>query len=216
MKNSANYIKVAAWAGIVVCIGEFLTIFIFGAYYPGYSQLKDTMSMLGTSESPVSVEISTWWVIMGLSFIFFATGFYKAFRVKGRYAGLAAVLIGLYGFGEGIGSGAFKADRIANEFTPIGRVHEVFGIVGVLAILLFPFIMQKLIPKSSDPGFYRFSQIIFICGILTVLLFLLRYLPDPDNFFTIYKGLWQRLFMLNTYIYLTTIAILMLRGQKKL
>ena len=211
MKKSTQYIIVSAVACIIVCIGEFVTLFVFGAYYPGYNHLKDTMSVLGASVSPVADEISLWWVIVGIFLIFFGTGFRKAFSEKGLYAKGASWLIMLYGFGEGIGSGAFKANHIANELTISGIIHNIFGGIGVTAILLLPLIMQKVVTKNEMPVFFRMSKIIFITGIITVLLFLFRYLSNENNFFTVYKGLWQRLFMLNTYTYLTTIAILMIR-----
>ena len=120
----------------------------------------------------------------------------------------------LYGFGEGIGSGSFKSNHVANELTVSGIIHDILGGIGVIAILLLPLIMQKVITKNEMPVFYRMSKIVFISGIITIILFLFRYSLNVNNFFTIYKGLWQRLFMLNTYIYLTTIAILMIKSQK--
>jgi Protein of unknown function (DUF998) len=213
MKKSADYIIISAVACIIACIGEFVFIFILGAYYPGYSHLKDTMSALGASSSPVSNEISLWWVIMGVSFIFFGTGFKKAFTGKGRYVNIASWVIILYGFGEGIGSGAFKADHVADGLTISEIIHDILGGIGITAILLFPLIMQKVITKNEMPIFYRMSRIVFISGIITIFLFVFRYSSDENNFFEIYKGLWQRLFMLNTYVYLTTIAILMIKRQ---
>jgi len=59
------------------------------------------------------------------------------------------------------------------------------------------------------------SKIIFISGIITVLLFLFRYSTHENNFLAVYKGLWQRLFMLITYIYLATVAVLVIRRQKQ-
>jgi hypothetical protein len=213
MKRSSKYIIASAVACIIVCIGEFVTIFVFGAYYPGYSQMKDTMSKLGSSVSPVSDAMSAWWVIMGILLIFFATGFRKAFSGNGKYSGFAALLIMLYGFGEGIGSGAFKADHVADGLTASAMVHDALGGIGVTAILLFPLLMQKVIPKNEKPVFHRISQIAFIAGILTIVLFLFRYSPDENDILSVYKGLWQRLFMLNTYIYLSLIAIIMIKNR---
>jgi hypothetical protein len=215
MKKSGKYINVSALACIIACTGEFVALFVFGAYYPGYNQLKDTMSSLGASNSPVSGEISLWWVIIGLLLIFFGTGFKIAFSEKGVYAKVASWLIMLYGFGEGIGSGVFKADHLVNELKISTTIHDILSGIGVTAILLLPLIMLKLITKNEMPVFHRMSKIVFICGIITVLLFLFRYSSNENNFFTVYKGLWQRLYMLNTYIYLTTVAILIIRRNKK-
>ena len=146
----------------------------------------------------------------------FGTGLNKAFSEKGKYASFASWLVILYGIGEGIGSGVFKANRISNELSTSALIHDSLGGIGVLAILCFPLIMQKVITKNEMPFFHRMSQIIFISGIITVFLFLLRYSSNENNFLTVYIGLWQRLFMLNTYIYLFTIAIFIIKSQKQL
>lgn len=213
MKSKSNFIIISAFACIIACTGEFVVMAIFGAYYPGYNHLKDTMSLLGASVSPVSGIVSMWWVIMGMLLIFFGIGLKKTFSEKGGYAEFASWLIILYGIGEGIGSGVFKADRIADELTTTAIIHDIFGGVGVTAILLLPVIMQKVITKNEKPGFYRISQIVFITGIMTILLFLFRYSSDKNNFFSIYKGVWQRLSVLISYIYLTVIAVLMIKKQ---
>jgi len=210
MKKSASYIIISAVACIVACSGGFAAIYILGANYPGYNQMKSTISALGASVSPVSDEISVCWIIVGALIVFFGTGFYKAFSWKGKYARIAAVLIILYGLGDEIGSGAFKADHIAKGLSSSLIFHNSIGGIGVAAILLLPLIMQKVITKDEMPVFFTLSKIIFISGIITVFLFLFRYSVNEDNFFAIYKGIWQRLFMLNTYIYLTTIAFVMI------
>ncbi len=215
MRTTYKFIIASAVACIIACIGEFVSIFVLGLYYPGYNQLKDTMSSLGASASPVSNIISLWWWIMGVLIIFFGIGVRNAFTENKPYTKLAAWLFILYGFGEGIGSGAFKADHLKTGLTISAYVHNALGGIGVISILLLPLIMKKVITKIEAPYFYRISQIIFITGIITIFLFLFRFLPEDNNFFSIYKGLWQRLFMLNTYIYFTYIAIFIIKQQRK-
>jgi len=215
LKKRPDYIILSALACIIACVGDFIALFVLGTWYPGYSHLKDTMSALGSSISPVSDEISLWWMILGVLFIFFGTGFYKAFSAKGGYAKFASGLIILYGIGEGIGSGIFKADRIENGLTTSGVYHEILGGIGVISIILFPLIMQKLITKNKKPIFYLMSQIVFISGIILMILFLFRFSTNENNFFSIYKGLWQRLFVLNSYIYLSVIAIQMIKTNTR-
>ena len=215
MKIFSKFIFISAVTCILACIGDFLAIFIFGAYFPGYSQLKDTISLLGSSGSPVSREISFWWCIIGVIFIFFGIGFKKEFAGKGFYAKFATWLIMLYGIGEGIGSCAFKADHRAIGITTSGIIHDILGGIGMTAILFLPLVMQKVITRTEMPGFFRMSKIVFISGLIAILLFLFRYSTNEDNFFTIYKGLWQRLYLLTTYIYLTTIAVIMIKRQKQ-
>jgi Protein of unknown function (DUF998) len=214
MKNSNKLVYFASLSGIVACTGDFAALYLLGTFYPGYNHLRDTMSQLGTTASPVSSEISIWWIILGFLFIFFGIGFYSAFRQNGRYAKIATWLIILYGAGEGIGSGLFKADHLPTGLTTTAVIHNILGGIGVLAILLLPIIMQKVIPKKISTIFYRESKIIFITGLITILLFAMRYIPFEDGKIAELKGLWQRLFVLISYIYLITIAIIMIRKRR--
>jgi hypothetical protein len=207
--NVKRIVKLSCIACIIACIGDFAVMFFLGTYYPGYSQLKDTMSALGASVSPVSDEISVWWIMVGFLFIFFGIGFKLVFSKKGGNASIAAWLIICYGIGEGIGSGAFKANHDGSSLLPSGIIHDILGAVGVFSLLIFPIIMKRLISKTEKPYFHMMSAIVFFTGIIMLLLFLFRYSNDENNFLNIYKGLWQRIMMLNNYIYLITIAIIM-------
>jgi hypothetical protein len=214
LKRRNNFIGFSALAGILAIICDLSSQFILGIYYPGYDQMKETVSKLGSSNSPISVQISTLWVAVGLLLMVFGVGIKKEYSKKGRYAQIASGLIILYGFCEGIGSGSFKADRVAGVLTTSGIIHESLGSIGVIAIILFPLLMQKVIPKTENPAFYRLSQIIFVSGLFFIVLFLFRY-SSGNNFLATYKGLWQRLFILNAYIYLSVIAFQMLKGALK-
>ena len=211
-----DYIRFSSILIIITCIGEFASMFILGSFYPGYSQLKDTMSALGATASPVSFIMSTWWIIMGIFFVNFGVSFNKAFSENRNYVKMAAWVLILYGFGEGFGSGAFKADHLEHGIATSLIIHDTLGGIGVFAILSLPLIMLKIVPKSENPGFHKISKVLFISGILMVSLFLFRYSHNKDNFFLIYKGIWQRLFMLNTYIYITLVAGLILKKTKRI
>jgi hypothetical protein len=213
MDNTRKFVLISSIACIIAAIGEFLTIFILGTYYPGYNQLHDTMSSLGASISPVSDIISNWWIIMGFLFMIFGTGVFKAFSDKPKKSLIAAICIILYGLGEGIGSGAFKADHTPNGLTNMAIVHDALGGIGVAAILIFPLFMLKVIERNENQLFHRISKMVFATGILTIVFFMSRFLSNQNNFFAINKGLWQRLFMLNTYIYFVYIAILMIKQK---
>ena len=166
------------------------------------------MSSLGTSISPVSNLISIWWIFIGLLFIFFGVGVNYAFKACGKTAIYAAFLIILYGVGEGIGSGAFKANYIGNSLTTLAIIHDALGGLGETAILILPLFMKRIIPRKELPWFSTFSMLTFFIGICLLFMFVLKFSIS-------YHGLWQRLLMLNNYIYLTLIAILMYNKPEK-
>jgi hypothetical protein len=205
---SNRIVKISSVACIVACISDFVVLFLLGSYYPGYSQLKNTMSSLGASISPVSDLISIWWIFIGLLFIFFGVGVNYAFKASGKTAIHAAFLIILYGVGEGIGSGAFKANYIGDTLTTSAIIHDALGGIGEMAILILPLFMRKIIPRKELPWFSTFSMLTFFIGIYLLFMFVLKFSIS-------YHGLWQRLLMLNSYIYLTIIAILMYKKPGK-
>ncbi|OOV17601.1 DUF998 domain-containing protein [Flavobacterium sp. LM4] len=204
-----NLVKSTALICITVCISDVIVLLLSGCYYPGYRQLERTMSSLGASESPVSEFISAWWIFIGIVFIFFGIIFRKAFGGNHKNVRLASLLLILYGLGEGIGSGVFKADRIAGKMTDSFVMHDIAGGIGVIAALILPLIMKEVIIEGNKPGFTLLSRIIFTIGFITMLLFTIHFSSDENNFIVFYKGLWQRLFMLNLYVYFIVISAIM-------
>lgn len=213
MKKQLNYQILSAQVCILACIGDIIILFVLGEYFPGYSQLKDTISHLGSTVSPVSTVVSTWSVLLGIIFIAFGIAFKKVFADKGKASGLASWLIILYGIGEGIGSGIFKSDQVANLPTTSGIIHEIFGAIGVVSVLILPLIATKVITKEEKASFQLTSKIVFVLGFILLSLFVLRFSNYKASFLFIYKGLWQRLFLLDIYIYLSTIAFAVIKKQ---
>jgi len=215
MRKSPDYITLSALAGILAIIIDIVSMFTYGFLRLGYNSMNETVSSLGSSGSLMSTQISAIWIIVGVLLILFGLGFRKAFSEKGRFAIGASWLIILYGFGEGIGSGIFRADRIANSPTILGVIHEILGSMGVIAILFLPLVMQKVITKKENPLLQIVSIIVFVLGAVFMVFFLFRFSTDGNNFFYLYKGLWQRLFILITSIYLLSIALLMIKKHQK-
>jgi len=215
MRKTPDYITLSALAGILAIIIDIVSMFTYGFLRLGYNSMNETVSSLGSSGSLMSTQISAIWIIVGVLLILFGLGFRKAFSEKGRFAIGASWLIILYGFGEGIGSGIFRADRIANSPTILGVIHEILGSMGVIAILFLPLVMQKVITKKENPLLQIVSIIVFVLGVLFMVFFLFRFSTDGNNFFYLYKGLWQRLFILITSIYLLSIALLMIKKHQK-
>ncbi len=214
MINPKTLVLIGAAACFAGCTGDFLILFILGPLYPGYSQLADTMSLLGATASPVSDIISFWWIILGVLMVLFAVGFRAAFLPGNKYLTIAFWLLILYGAGEGISSGLFKADRVNGSYTVSFIVHDILGGAGVFAILILPLIVQKMNQFSASRSFKKFSQIVVILGILFLLLFSFRFFGSSNdivNELTKYKGLWQRLLILDFYIYFVVIAVRMVK-----
>jgi len=210
MNNRRKIIVISgAVACLAACVGDFLFTFLLGSRYPGYSQVFDVMSFLGSSESPVSDLISFWWVILGFLILIFAAGFRAAFEPGNNYTKLTFWLIVIYGLGEGMGSGLFKADIINNSVSTSFLIHDILGGAGVFAILILPLAAGKVHPFSANQSFRRFSRVVLASGTLFFILFSLRFAGVVNVFPVKYTGLWQRLFIFDYYVYLLVIAFIM-------
>ncbi len=200
---------VACFAG---CTGDLLSLLILGSKYPGYNHLSDPISFLGSSGSPVSHLISVFWVVLGVLFIIFGVGFRTAYMPADLYVKTASWLIILYGLGEGLGSGLFKADQVNNSYTVSFIIHDFLGGAGVVALLALMLVAPKIKELSVNRAFFTFSNVSLILAVLLLILFSQRFIGSK---YTIakgiakYTGLWQRLLLLDFYVYLLTLAVKM-------
>jgi hypothetical protein len=201
---------------ITACVADLVLIYIFGKQIPCFNQLKSTLSSLGVSTSPVAGAVTVWSVSLGIILVFFAFGFRLTFHTYGKQINKASWLIVLYGLGECVASGIFRADRINGELTNIAYLHDFLGGIGVVALLLLPFIMRKIFSAFSFPIFFRYSGIISVVGILSTLLFSFRLEYFAGSFLYNYSGLWQRIFLINYYAYFIVIAIMMIQNISSL
>ncbi len=201
----------SAFICIAGCIVDVVLVYVFGNQIPGYNQLTHTMSSLGESASPVSGAVTMWSIMLGFIFIFFGMGFREVFKAYGKETLTASLLIIFYGIGEGIASGTFKADHINGALTAGAIVHDILGGIGVIAAMILPLVMMKIFNRKSNPLFFRFSVIIWAIGLISMLLFSLRFATFDDSPIKIYNGLWQRIFLIDYYIYFAWIAIMMIK-----
>lgn len=214
MNKKNALIVLSVIACFVACVGDFVVLFVFGSQYPGYSQLYSTMSSLGATASPVSFIVSSWWIMLGLLFFLFALGFRLAFSPVNKYVNLAFWLIIIYGAGEGLGSGIFKADHQDGLLVVSAIIHDILGGIGVTALVILPLVMQKIIPRSTIPGFHQLSKFVFVTVLLLLLLFMLRFTDNGKIELLSMKGLWQRLFVFVYYVYLLIIGAIMVRNHQ--
>jgi len=201
---------------ITACIADLYSIYFFGKRIPGFNQLKSTLSSLGVSTSPVAGAVTVWSIALGIIFVFFAIGFRETFHTYGKQINKASWLIILYGLGENVASGIFRADEVNGKLTNLAYLHDFLGGIGVVALLLLPFVMRKIFSTFSFPIFFRYSGIVSAAGLLSTLLFSFRLEYFAGSFLYNYSGLWQRIFLLNYYTYFIVIAIMMIQKINRL
>jgi hypothetical protein len=122
----------------------------------------------------------------------------------------------LYGLGENVASGIFRADEVNGKLTNLAYLHDFLGGIGVIALLLLPLVMRKIFSSFSFPIFFRFSGIVSVVGFLSTILFSFRLEYFAGSFLYNYSGLWQRIFLLNYYTYFIIISIMMVQKINRL
>jgi len=205
------FLYLIPWICILACIADFSLVFVFGNQIPGYNQLTDSISSIGRSNSPVAFAVMIWSVFLGIVLIAFGFGFGEIFDKRKKVTRNVFWLIVLYGFGEGIISGIFKNDTINGDLTISAYIHEIIGGIGVVAIIILPLATIKVFTKANYPIFFRFSRVVFLIGIVSVLLFSFRIEYFNNTFLNTYSGIWQRIFLFNSYCYFIVIALLMVK-----
>ncbi len=207
-------VGITSVTGILACVGDVVMTHLLGAWSPGYRPLSQPMSDLGDVGSPVARLSSTWWSIMGLLFITFGYGFYRAFSHCGRRGKTAACMIALYGVGEGVGSGLASRTPGKPFLAPASVIHNLSGTAGVAAAVLLPFIIMKMYEARRAPYLYWYSWLTSITGVLFLAVFSIGFLFRPEGGWISYTGLWQRLFMVTYYLYFVCMAVLMLKRRE--
>ena len=207
-------ILIASLTGILACIGDIMAMFISASLFPGYNQLRQTMSMLGSSASPVGRAVSIWWIILGLLFSLFAIGFRIVFAKYGKNIIHASWMIIIYGLGEGFFSGLFPGNHINGRLTNVGIIHDIFGGFGVVAVMILPFLLLKAFTVNKSRSFSGFSLFIGILGVTFFGLFSVsRFLPARAGIFS-YIGMWQRFFLVNYYLYFIVLGVKMINHYR--
>lgn len=207
-------IGICSIVGIAACLGDLYMTHLLGTWYPGYKPLFQPMSDLGDGGSPVAQIASACWVIMGMMFIAFGYGFYRAFAHYGKPAKMAACMLALYGIGEELGSGLVPGVPGGAFRTPESIFHNLLGGVGVTAAFLLPFIVIKIYNGRRSAGIFWYSWFTTITGIFFFILFSISTFYHPEGSLISYIGLWQRLFVLMYYLYFIWLAFLMPARKK--
>lgn len=202
---------VACW---LVCGGEFLTEYLFGRAMPGYDSWRQSVSFLGQVGSPVQRWVAVWGVAFSVLYTLFSQGFRLAFAGQGREAVAASWLMLLYGLGEGIGSGCFPVNHAYGDYVGQNLLHNVFGGIGDAALFAVPLALTGLFRRTGQRGWRRWSWATPILGLLLMTFFLGAKFLAPQQGLLLYKGLWQRLFLLVYYAYLISLSVLMLQRRR--
>jgi len=208
MSKRLNVDSVPALVGIVGPVVMIVGDLAASSSIPGYSLVRDSVSSLALTS--IGWLQSICFLAMGLLLEIFVAGlFFNIRRARGFYAGI--VLLAICGFVLML-IATFHMDH--PEAPPIdGTIHTIasYGLG-----LLFPIAILSLAPSfKSTPNWKNISVYTLVAGVLALPLILGALLAEQRGWF----GLYERIIILNTLVWVEVVAIhflrLLLRRQLK-
>jgi hypothetical protein len=186
------------WTGFVLgalaMVGDFLVPALLAIRYPGYSHLRDTISTLGTIESPVRALTSVWLVWFGVCFLVFAAGQASQFHSSTwRHVLYFAGIVG-FGIGAGIVAGFFPEDPLWSAETVSGKVHGIGAGLGSILLLLTPLWARGM---SELAQVKTWNTLGLAVAVVAFILFLASGRRGSSS--VALTGLWQRLYLAAVY-----------------
>ena len=201
------------WIGIISCwlffVLEIVTDFWFGSKFPGYNWQQESISYLGQSNSPVEQWVMIWGVIFCVLLVFYAISFYQSLKSQ-NWVRIAVACLVTYAIGEGLGSGIFPINPPNTPVTIDARLHNIFSGIGDAGLILFPFVLMLIFPKKDNYRFHLYLWSVVVIGIIMASLFLAAKYYHPDNSITQFKGVWQRVYLLNYHSLLLVVSFKMI------
>ena len=174
-------------------LSDLLLPFIISTKYPRYNHLIQTISTLGTDDSPVQKYQCANLIIVGILFIIFSIG--QQFFITHRNWAFNWYFIGILIFGIGcIFAGFFPEDVKGVSETSSGIIHGIASGIGFLFLILNP-LWAIWIKEFSNVKTY--NLICFVLGLITFTLFLLS--EKKTKGVLRFTGLFQRLNLIFLY-----------------
>ena len=178
---------------LLATLGDLFVPIIIGVEYPGYNHLIDTISTLGTSNSPVQKFQCINLIAVGILFIIFSIGQGLSFtEVKWCHK---LFIIGIILFGVGtILAGIFPEDPKGIAETVSGKIHGIASGLGFIFLIFNPLWAIRI---AEFKDLRKVNITLFILAILTFVLFITS--ENIDSGILKYTGLFQRLNLIILY-----------------
>ena len=178
---------------LLAALGDLFVPIIISVKYQDYNHLVDTISTLGTNESPVQKSQCTNLIAVGILFIIFSVGQGLAFTQIKWCHRLFILGIVLFGIGT-ILAGIFPEDPKGIAETVSGKIHGIASGIGFIFLILNP-LWAIWITEFKDLRYVNMT--LFVLAVLTFALFMIS--ENVDNGILKYTGLFQRLNLIILY-----------------
>lgn len=178
---------------LLATIGDLIIPVIIGRKYTDYNHFTETISALGSKDSPVQKYQCLNLILVGFLFVIFSAGQTLVFtQIKWSHT---LFILGIILFGVGtIIAGFFPEDPKGIQETVSGKIHGIASGIGFLFLILNPLWALWI---DDLKNLRNVNLILFVLAVFTFVLFLLS--ENKDTGFLKYTGLFQRLNLIILY-----------------
>lgn len=198
-------------------IGDFLTPYVLGLFYPELNQMKSVISLFGDVGSPVRSAFLIWSVIAGVFYCLSLPAIFCSLKPFSRFwAWMTVWAIGFYGIGDCIFTGLFSVDTEQAGWNLSTWVHNIGSGLGYAGFLLFPLILFLLYRTSGNETESKIYLRLLIASLIFAAVYGLARIPGVRNLEALSAlGFWQRVSFLFNYIPIAVFAIRQLRRVRR-
>ena len=178
---------------LIAVLSDLLIPIIIGIKCPGYNHFVQTISTLGTENSPVQKYQCMNLIIVGVLLIIFSLGQYFVFDQKSWAHNLYTAGIVIFAIGC-IFAGLFPEDIQGVAETSSGKIHGIASGIGFIFLILNPLWAVWIKEFNKIP---IINIILLVLGLITFIIFLLS--ENKTTGFLRFTGLFQRLNLIILY-----------------
>lgn len=179
---------------LIASLSDLLVPIIIGTKYPGYNHFIQTISTLGTKNSPVQNYQSINLMIVGILFLIFSIGQYLLFHHRTWAHNWYTIGIIIFGVGCVL-AGIFPEDVQGTPETINGKIHGIASGIGFLFLIMNPLWAVWI---NDFAYIKKINIILFVLALITFILFIFS--ENKTTGFLKFTGLFQRLNLIALYL----------------
>lgn len=214
-KNSVYFLTIAI-------ISELLLPFILGYYLEGFDQVSMVISRFGESGIYLKYIFKFWEIINGIFFILGSYYLYERFKNTSiKFAKYLSYSIMIFAMGDCILTAIFDSTMLKFGNVKIGAfIHGYGSAAAFVAITIGILILIYMYGIEGDKNMVTTNIIIFILAGISMILFAASKTPFLEisslkELAINYRGIWQKLSLLLTYLPFFIVSIIGIRKNKK-
>lgn len=202
MEGNLNLKKNGFYFMIIAIISELILPFVLGYFILDFNQIRNVISKFGEAEGFVNIVFKIWEIINGVLFFMAIPAFFTRFRnTSKKLAKYLCIAIGIFALGDCILTGLFDSSMLNFKIINIGKlIHGSASFMAFVAILIGILILGRLYSLERNKKMVNITIINFVL----VGIFMILFAVSKFEFFYIvagkYRGLWQKLSLLFTFL----------------